>query len=163
MKPAAVLLILLLIGPVLAADDHFVVSDEKTDFSTFKTFAVREGKASSRELEINNKLTLKTVEDTIRSGLLSKGLKESPDRPDLVVTFTLDEEGQRGVVGRGLRNVRVVSTSEGTLVIHMTNRATNSLVWQGVYIDDEGSAAKLAKKLPDDAKKLLKEYPPKKK
>jgi uncharacterized membrane protein len=148
---------------VLLADDHFVVSDEKTDFSTFKTFTIREGKASSRNPEINNKLTLKTIEDALRNGFISKGLKETQDRPDLVVTFSLDEQGQRGVVGRGIRNARVISTSEGTIVVDITHRASNNLVWQGVYKDNEDNAAKLAKKLPNDARKLLKEYPPKKK
>jgi hypothetical protein len=163
MRLAVPFAIFLLAAPVLVADEHHVVSDEKTDFSTFKTFTIHEGKTASRKPEINNKLTLKSVEDAIRSGLLSKGLKESQDRPDLVVTFSLDEQGQRGVIGRGLRNTRVIRTSEGTLVLLITHRATNNLVWQGVYLDDEGTAAKLAKKLPNDARKLLKEYPPKKK
>jgi hypothetical protein len=162
MRNAAVLAVLLLLAPGLIADSRHIEADDKTDFSAFKTFVVREGRATSRKAEINNKLLLKRIEDAIRTGLSSKGLKESQDNPDLVVTFSLSEEGQRGVVGRGIRNVRVVNTSEGLLVIDMTKRDTNSLVWHGIYTDQEGDAAKLAKKLPDDAKKLMSEYPPKK-
>jgi hypothetical protein len=36
------------------------------------------------------------------------------------------------------------------------------LQWHGVYRRPKDSAGKLAQKLPDDVKKLLSEYPPKK-
>jgi hypothetical protein len=52
--------------------------------------------------------------------------------------------------------------SVGTLVIDLTKSGTDSVVWHGTYADDESSAANLAKNLPKDAKKLLSEYPPKK-
>ena len=116
---------------------------------------------TSRTAEINNQLLLTKIQEAIRSGLSAKGLKETPDRPDLVVTFSLAEQGQRGVVGRGIRNARVINTREGTLVIDMTSGS--SLVWHAIYTDSEGDAAKLAKKLPADAKTLISEYPPKKK
>jgi hypothetical protein len=161
MRRIAALAILVLLAPVLLADTRHIEVDEKADFSAFKTFVVREGRATSRKAEINNKVLLAKIQDTIRTGLSSKGMKETPDRPDLIVTFSLAEQGQRGVVGRGIRNTRVITTSEGTLVIEMTSGT--SLVWYGVYADSEGDAAKLASKLPDDAKKLLSEYPPKKK
>jgi uncharacterized protein DUF4136 len=53
--------------------------------------------------------------------------------------------------------------TEGTLVIDLIARDGRTLVWRGVYTDDEKDAAKLAKKLSDDVKKLFEEYPPKKK
>ena len=153
----------MLLASMLAADTHHVESDDKTDFSKIKTFAIVEGHATSRNAEITSKLTLKTIEDSIRSGLLSRGLKETSDHPDLSVTFNLTEAGQRGVVGRGIQNSQVVTTSVGTLVIDMTLPGTRTLVWHGIYTDDENNAAKLAKNLPNDAKKLISEYPPKKK
>ena len=161
MRAAAALAILMLLAPALPADTHHVEFDEKADFSTFKTFVVRDGRATSRKAEINNALLLTKIQDAIRAGLSSRGVKETPDRPDLVVTFSLGEQGQRGVVGRGIRDMRVITTSEGTLVIEMTNG--KSLVWHGTYTDGEGDAARLARKLPDDAKKLMSEYPPKRK
>jgi hypothetical protein len=151
----------MLLAPILTADTRHIEADEKADFSAFRTFVVREGRATSRKVEINNPLLLTKIQDAIRTALSSKGMKETPDRPDLVVTFSLGEQGQRGVVGRGIRDMRVISTSEGTLVIEMTSGT--SVVWHGTYTDGEADAAKLAKKLPDDAKKLISEYPPKKK
>jgi hypothetical protein len=38
-----------------------------------------------------------------------------------------------------------------------------SLIWRGVYHDHEGNSAKLGEKFPEDAKKLLSEYPGRKK
>jgi hypothetical protein len=151
----------MLLAPILLADTRRIEADEKADFSAFKTFVVREGLATSRKPEINSQLLLTKIQDSIRAGLAAKGMKETPDSPDLIVTFSLGEQGQRGVVGRGRRDMQVVTTSEGTLVIAM--RSGSSLVWHGTYADSEGDAAKLAKKLPDDAKKLISEYPPKKK
>lgn len=156
-----VVLAILLLAPILAADTHHIEVDDKADFSAFKTFVVRDGLATSRRAEINNTLLLTKIQDAIRTGLSAKGLHETPDRPDLIVTFNLAEQGQRGVVGRGIRNSQVVTTSEGTLVIEMTSG--DNLVWHGTYTDGEGDAAKLAQRLPDDAKKLISEYPPKKK
>jgi len=161
MKSTIAISSLLFASMLSLADTHHIETDKKVDFSTFKTFAVREGRVSSRNAEINNKLTLKAIEDSIRATLIAGGLKEAADRPNLIVSFSLAEEGQRGVVGRGIRNAQVVSTSEGTLVIDMTSPAASAPVWHGIYTDDEDNAARLAKKLPGDAKKLLSEFPPK--
>jgi hypothetical protein len=161
MRGLAALAVVALLAPAPRADSHHIEFDPKADFPAFKTFAVREGRAVSRKAEINNKVLLTKIQDTIRTNLTAKGLTETLDRPDLVVTFSLAEQGQRGVVGRGIRNTRVITTSEGTLVIQMTSGT--SVVWYGVYSDGESDAAKLASRLPDDAKKLLAEYPPKKK
>ena len=59
--------------------------------------------------------------------------------------------------------MQAVSHSVGTLVIDMTKAGTPSVVWHGTYLDDEVNASNLAKNLPKDAKKLLAEFPPKRK
>lgn len=161
MKTAAALGLVLLITPALVADSHHVEVDARADFSAFATFVVRDGRATSRNAEIDNTVLLTKIQDTIRTGLTTAGLKERPDHADLVVTFSLGERGQRGTVGRGIRDMRVVTTSEGILIIEMRN-GTN-VVWHATYADEEPNPAKLARRLPDDAKRLLREFPPKKK
>jgi hypothetical protein len=52
---------------------------------------------------------------------------------------------------------------EGVLVIDMIAGTPGTLVWRGVYRDNEKSSAKFSDKLPGDARKLLSEYPPKRK
>ena len=163
MRSALIMVALALVTPGLSADSRRIEVDDKADFAAFKTFVLREGTASSRKPEINSALTLKTIEDAIRAELSARGLKETQTGPDLIVTFSVAEESQRQVAGRGARDMRAVNISAGTLVIDMTTATANALVWRGTYADDESSAATLAKNLPKDAKKLLSEFPPKKK
>ena len=167
---------MLLTTSVMLANDHSVEFDKKGDFSKFKTFAVREGKINSGRYELNNSLVARKTADAIRSSLTSKGLMESSNQPDVVVEFNasgrdftigpggrasvIDEsrppEDNRGRRGHGDAPVRY---SEGTLVIDVRRTQTWELVWRGVYNDHEKNSAKLAQKLPDDARKLLSEYP----
>jgi hypothetical protein len=55
-----------------------------------------------------------------------------------------------------------VSFTEGTLVIDLKAPDSGKLVWHGVYRRPKDSAGNLAEKLPADAKKLLSEFPPRK-
>jgi hypothetical protein len=154
MKPALALVTVMLLAPSLLADHRYVVSDDKVDFSGLKTFSIREGGAKTTRPELNNKLIFKKIEDAIRAQLSAKGLTESQTRPDVMVNFTIGEDRPNGPS---------VIFDQGTLVIDMTARETNGLIWRGVYTDDKSTPAKLADKLPGKVKDLLSEYPPKKK
>ena len=154
-------LALLLVGPALAAAEKRVEADPNTDFSIFKTFALKDGVAQSRQPEVNNALTIETVTDQIRSSLFARGLKETSTQPDLVVTFNVTENGQRGAPPPGTRGA--VKLNAGTLVIDMRRPGTGQLVWRGTYTDSVNSPAALATRLPGYAKKLLADFPPKKK
>jgi len=175
MRSAAVLLGMVLCSTLLVADDRHVDFDAKADFSSFKTFAIRESRINSHKPELNNRLFIQKLADTIRAELTAKGLKETVDRPDLIVDFSVDgmdysiverqAAGQRGQVVEGTGPYSVLS-SEGTLVIDITANpagVAGALLWRGTYRDEESGGPKLAQKLPGDAKKLLSEYPPKKK
>jgi hypothetical protein len=175
---AAVLAALLLCSGLLLADDQSIDFDGSVDFSRIKTFAFREGKALTNEPEINNTLFLKRVLKVIRAGLTGKGLEERSNGADLLIDYSVagleysvvggtrgtripDAPGIRGAVipGTGPQPVRF---SEGTLIVDLTMRGSNQLVWRGVYRDEENNVSRLAKKLPVDAGKLMSEYPPKK-
>ena len=161
MKLTTLLAITVFLSPLLLADEHHIDFDKKADFGSFKTFVFIDGKTGSLRPEINSRLTLKAVGDAIRSELSSKGLKETQQDADLAVTFSITSIPLRG--GTGPRASRGSPGFRGTFNIDVTKRSTNELVWRGVYTDDESTAGKLAGKLPSDAKKLLSEYPPKKK
>ena len=158
--PAIALGVLILASSTLASDKRVEV-DPKTDFSLLKTFSLEEGRASSRQPEIHNSLTLRMIENVVRTELIARGLKETADRPDLVVTFSVTEGGQRGAPPPGQRGV--LKLSAGTLIIDMTRRDMKSLVWHGVYSDVADSPGTLASRLPGGARKLLSDFPPKKK
>ena len=157
MRVTAVLMAVTLGAGLLVADDRTVDFDPHTDFSTLRTFAVRDGQVDSPEPELNNALVLTKIADTIRMELTSKGLRETVNNPDVIVDYRIS--GRVYSEGRG----GAISSSEGTLVIDLTKRETKALAWRAVYRDSERNSARLAQRLPGDAKRLLSEYPPKQK
>jgi len=154
MKTATLLAMGMLFAPLLLADRRHVVADDKVDFAAIKTFSIRQGSAKTTRPELNNKLIFKKVEDAIREQLSGKGLTEAQNRPDVVVGFSVGEDRPHGPS---------VTCDHGTLVIDMTSRDSNSLIWQGVYTDENSTPAKLAEKFPREAQRLLSQYPLKKK
>jgi hypothetical protein len=157
MRVIVLLTTLMLTSGLLFADDHTVNFDSHTDFSTLKSFALREGKVDSPRPELNNTLVMKKIGDAIRAELLARGLKETVNSPDLVIDFHVSAEDFSENRGGP------VTSSEGTLVVDMTKRDSKVLVWRGVYRDSERNNAKLAQKLPNDVKKVVSQYPPKQK
>ena len=166
-KLALAILILSVIA--LRADDHNVDADPNVDFSKFRTFVIRQMNINSKKPELNSPLVRERIADAIRAQLRADGLEPDPQRPDLIVNFRFGAADRReiqswpaGRFGRA-RRIETYRFTEGTLVIDLLDPAARELVWRGIYTDEEKDAAKLAKKLEDDVKKLFEEYPPKKK
>src|SRR5262245_59540186 len=116
----------LLVTPTLFADDHNIDFDPQTDFSTLKTFTIREGQITAQKPELSGPLVRKLVQT----------------QPDVVVTFRLGADWREvdsfpaGRFGRG-RRTETVRFTEGTLVINLLERTGRELVWRGIYHDDE--------------------------
>lgn len=161
---------------VLVADDHSVLFDEDVDFSTFKTFAMRERRITSERPELRFPAVMTAIDEAIRAGLTARGLKETPDRADLVVEYratgvdwaigpfgrpSVVQPGNRGRGGRA--GGATVNFTEVTLVIDLSHGDPALLVWRGVYHDTEENAGTLAQALPRDAAILLAKYPVRKK
>ncbi len=175
MRAAPILVAVILFSAAVAADDRTVLFDEDADFSTFKTFTLRDGKIGSQRPELNSPITIKKLTDTIRSALVTKGLKETPGPSDLAVEFNVTasdfEIGPFGRVnplggrgrGRGPAPTSQPDFTDATLVIDLRAGEHGRLVWRGVYNDTENSPAKVAEALPKDALRLLADYPPKRK
>jgi len=146
----------------IAATDELSISvDPKANFTLFKTFAFRDRKIESDRPELDNRLFVKKLESSVRTGLLAKGLTEAGSGPDLLVDLLLVGEDinttARGMMrGMGPQPVRLTA---GTLIIDMKRPGDRDPVWRGVYRDDEQTGSKLVQKLPDDAKKLIEKYP----
>lgn len=174
MRVTAVVVGVALGSALLLADDRSVTFDRRVDFSTFKTFMLHETKVTSSRPELNNTLFVKQIGEAIRVELTAKGLKETTDTADIVVDssitgvdYSIGPFGRPNAIGpaRGRSTVRSdpVSFTEGTLVIDLTKGDPRTSVWHGVYRRERDSAKNLAQKFPGYAKKLLSEYPPKKK
>jgi hypothetical protein len=170
----------LLWSAAVVADDHIVEFDRQVNFSIIKTFALHTEKVDVPTPELNNALVLKKISSGIRDELTAKGLKETADRPDVLVNYSLtgtaytigsggrawpigpDGRGAGRAGGPGV-GVDPVGFIEGTLVIDLETRAPGALVWRGVYRESEKTGAKLNDKLAGEVKTLFSEYPPKKK
>ena len=160
--------IIILSVSMLYADKHSVDADKDADYSQFHSFVIRQQVINSKKPELNSPLTKQHIADAIRDQLTAKGLAAGAPQPDLIVNFRFGAADKKEVQswpvgrwGRG-RAYEVNRFTEGTLVIDLIERDGRTLVWRGIYTDDEKDAAKLAKKLADDVKKLFEEYPPKK-
>jgi len=169
MKLFAGILASLLVALPLIADRKDTDFDPSTDFLKFHTFTIRQGDIQAKSPELKSPLVRKKIEDSIRSQLEAKGLREVSGRPDLVVNFRFGAADKRqmesfptGRWGRG-RRVETFRFTEGTLVVNLMDTEGRDLVWRGVYRDDESSPAKISNKLPDDIKKLFSDFPPKRK
>jgi len=141
--------------------------DQATDFSKYKTFAIRDGQLNSKNPALNSELVKKRIDADIERGLTAKGLVMVSERSDLNVRYRLGSarrtEVQRypaGWRGLGTRVVRVPYT-EGTLVIDLRDSSTRSLVWRAIASEEKSDATRIESKLDDMVRKSLKKYPPK--
>ncbi|HTE41292.1 MAG TPA: DUF4136 domain-containing protein [Steroidobacteraceae bacterium] len=162
-------LALLFLAFDLRAQEVNIEFDETTDFTQFKTFAIREGHITSRAPALNSPLTKKRLQAEIEKALTSRGLSATEGAADLDVSWEfgsarkLDTQAYpTGWHGRGTRVVQV-QKSEGTLVVDLLATSTKQLVWRGIAADSERNPQKLADKLDNLAKKSIGKYPPKNK
>ena len=151
MRFLSLVLTLVLPAAVMVADDRTIIFDEHLDFSTLKTFSIRDGRIGTSEPALNNALVREKILDAIRSQLTARGLAESP-ASDVIATFELE-------FNPGLRRA-LNDDTQAILVVDLMTRDSR-LIWRGTYRDTELHVSKTASQLPDDVKKLLSKYPPK--
>src|SRR5690348_9157183 len=141
--------------------------DQSTDFSKFKTFAIRDGQLNSRNPSLNSELVKKRIDNDIEKYLTARGLTMVTGKSDLNVRYRLGsarrverEAYPAGWRGWGTRIVRVPYT-EGTLVIDLRDPSTRSLVWRAIAREEKSDPNKIEGKLDDMVKKSFEKYPPK--
>ena len=176
---AALLSVLQLASPSAAADDHIVDVDREVDFPALRAFTFGNNSIGIDRPEIRNPLVIEQTTAAIRAALMARGLREDAADADVIVEWTLGGQGfavnpwGRAIpTDRRRDNWRDVgapaggqseSFIEGLLVVDVTQKSTGLLIWRGVYRDTEKDAARLARNLAGDARKLLSRYPSRKK
>jgi hypothetical protein len=146
--------------------------DPSANFATFKTFALGETEIQSPRPELDNSLFVKKLSTTIRTALIARGLTEATASPDLVLDYRVAGEEvsttRRGMPmpsGPGMRGrssgPQSVRFTEGSLIIDLHRPGEPTPVWRGVFRDDESTGSRLVENIPNGAKKLLAQYPPK--
>lgn len=158
------LTLLLSLTSALAVDYKHIDFDEKTDFSKLKTFSLREGKINTTAPELTSELSRQRMADVLRAEFKAKGLSEAQRGADLTVTYELATIMGRGTTPGDPRDERPQPFQyvEANLIIELL-RNDSQPIWRGVYRDDEREPGRFARNLPEHIKKLLSEFPPKKK
>jgi hypothetical protein len=164
-----VLILMLLATGSVFAQKVTVEFDDAANFSTYKTFTIREGQLNSKDPALNSELIRKRISADIERALTARGLTMVTGRADLNVQFRLGsarktevERYPAGWRGLGTRVVKIPYT-EGSLVIDLRDTGTRSLIWRAITREEESDATRLEGKLDDMVKKSLEKYPPKQK
>jgi hypothetical protein len=165
-----------LLWPTLALAQKTSFDFDKTaDFSTFKTYALKDGTKVGDPL-IDNRIVA-----AIDAELAAKGLTKNDGKPDIVVVYhvAFDKKqditayntgygryGYRWGGGWGTTDVRVNEILVGTLVIDVADATKQAVVWRGMgvkEVDPQAKAEKRDKNIAEAVKKIFANFPPKKK
>jgi hypothetical protein len=148
----AILSFSLLAGLLVGCSSLRVTTDfaEGTDFSTFRTFQYRD---STNSLAVSSPLSHQRIVNAIRAGMVSSGLSEVKESPDVFVTYYGSTDQQthfhttysgvdtwsgssrsRHGVGFGVTSstTRPTTVTQGTLVIDVWDASRNAMIWRGV-------------------------------
>jgi hypothetical protein len=157
----------LLAALALSAQKVDVEFDKSAGFSTYRSFAIRDGRLNSKNPLLNSELIRKKLDGDIQKALEAKGLRfVGSGSSDLNVRYSLGSAQRResemvptGPFGRA--RLRRVAYLEGTLVIDLRDSASKSLVWRSVAREQRKAAADIEGKLDDMVRKSIDKYPPK--
>jgi hypothetical protein len=155
--------------------------DKGTDFTTFKTYALKDG------TPVGQPLIDERIVAAIDTQMAAKGFKKDETNPDVFVvyhvafdkqkdisTFSSGYGGGYGPYGWGWGGgMSSTSTSTqvrdilvGTLVVDMADAKGKKVVWRGMgtkEIDTNAKPDKRDKSINKAVEKIFKNYPPKKK
>jgi hypothetical protein len=149
--------------------------DKTADFSKFKTYALRDG------TNVGDPLIDKRIVTALQAELAAKGLTSNDTKPDIVVVYhvAFDKKqditayssgygryGYRWGGGWGTTDVRVNEILVGTLIIDVSDANKQEVVWRGMGVKEVNPQAKAEqrdKNINGAVKKILQNFPPKKK
>lgn len=168
--PVLLAMLLALCATAGSAADYIVDRDHEVDFSTFRTFAIRNTAMGIDRPETRNPIVMARTTEVIRAALVARGLRETAEGAELLVDWQV--RGQGMFIGPG-GQPRPTSYGQGgshpggqpltfieaTLVLDMTAASSGLLIWRGVLRNKDRDAGEVAKNLPGYAKKLLGDYP----
>lgn len=176
MRSLIVAIVATLCLPALAAAQKTSFDfDKTTDFTKFKTYALKDGTKVGDPL-IDNRIVA-----AIEAELAAKGLTKSDASPDVVAVYHVAFDKQKDITayssgyggygyrwggGWGTTDVRVNEILVGTLIIDLADATKKEVVWRGMgvkEVDTQAKAEKRDKNISSAVKKIMQNYPPKKK
>lgn len=159
--------------------------DRSADFKSYRSFSWGEAELNVKNPVYSSDLIDKNIKRTIESEFAKRGISYNEGSSDVVVSYkTFTEQKQEsygspygyspypffryGFFPYGLgwgypfyygNNNRVKTVTEGTLIIDITDRATNELVWRGSIEGDVDDVKNLQKQISKGIKAIMKKYP----
>jgi len=187
MKP--ILLFSILAGLLVGCSSLRVTTDfaEGTDSSAFRTFQYRD---SSNTLAVSSPLSHQRIVNAIRRGMVSSGLREVKENPDVFVTYYGSTEREThfhttysGVnswngshpnswngshrnsrsMGFGVSSstTRPTTVTRGTLVIDVWDASQNTMIWRSVATSVlSSSPEQSARAINDSVERAFRRFPP---
>jgi len=163
---------LVLVPVVLLAQKTSFDYDKTANFGAFKTYALKDGTT------VGDPLIDRRIVAAIEAELAAKGLTAANATPDVTVVYHVAFDKQKDISaystgptyrwggGWGTTDVRVNEILVGTLVIDVADASKNEIVWRGIgvkEVDVQAKADKRDKNITSAVKKILKDFPPKRK
>jgi hypothetical protein len=146
--------------------------DKTADFTTYKTYALRDG------TKVGNNLIDDRFVAAIEAQMAKKGLTKS-EQPDIFVAYHVAFDKEKDISswstggggpygwgwggGWGTTDVRVYEILVGTLVIDVADAKKNAVVWRGVGVKEVDTDAKPDRRdrnINEAVEKVLRNFPP---
>lgn len=118
----------------------------------------------------SNPLMDQRIVAAIDAQLAAKGLQQTTNHPDVLVTYHTGVRAQRSSTvmgtggwrfGGGMASVQHNVSEAGTLIVNIVNGDNKDLIWRGTATDTlSGSPDKNSKKIDKAVAKMFKKYPP---
>jgi Domain of unknown function (DUF4136) len=165
----------LLVPTLVLAQKTSFDFDKSADFSKYKTYALKDGTKVGDPL-IDNRIVA-----AIEMELAAKGMTKNDAKPDVVAVYHVAFDKQQDITayssgyggygyrwggGWGTTDVRVNQILVGTLIIDVADANKQEVVWRGMgvkEVDTQAKADKRDKNITGAVKKILQNFPPKKK
>jgi hypothetical protein len=175
----------LLAGFLVGCSSLRVTTDfaEGTDFSAFRTFQYQE---STNSLAVSSPLSHQRIVNAIRGGMVSSGLSEVQENPDVFVTYhgSVDQQTHFHTTYSGVNNwnghwngsrrnsrgmgfgvasstTRPTTVTQGTLVIDVWDATRNAMVWRSVATSALSSNPERSTRTIHDAvERAFRQFPP---
>ena len=177
----AVAALAILLAPTLAAAQKTSYDYSKdTDFTAFKTYALKDG------TKVGQQLIDERIVSAIETELAAKGLTKS-ENPDVFVVYHVAFDTQKDIStyssgygggygpygygwgggwGGSTTSTQVRNILIGTLVIDLADAKKGQLAWRGMgvkEVDVQAKPEKRDKSINKAVEKIFKNYPPKQK
>jgi hypothetical protein len=159
--------------------------DRSADFNSYKSFSWGEADLRVKNPVYSGALIDKNIKRTIENEFTKRGIRHAKTNSDVVVSYKTYTEEKQQLYGSpygygrlpffsyrfysyGLgwgypmywNNAdRVKTVTQGTLIIDITDRKTNELVWRGSVEGNVDDVKNLQKQIQKGIKAILKKYP----